>query len=124
MLHSLERAVSLKVTAALFLTLPLATWAEVSDKEPSTAHIWLVGFLAALLCFAGVRYRRWLAPVLAALPAFWFVSLLVEIHSPDVGPHLYAEQGPLYYVQAYLSLGLFVSGVILGWRLNRRRRET
>jgi hypothetical protein len=66
------------------------------------------------------RLRRWLVPVAAALPALWFFSLFLEIHAADVGPVLYAEQGSLYYLNAYLALTAAACGAAWGWRHGRR----
>jgi len=123
MLYPLDRALSLKVGVGLLLFIPGAVFAEVSDKEPSLLSVWAMGAVAAIICFVGTYFYKWLAPLLAVLPLLWFASLLVEIHSADVGPYLYAEQGLSYYVQSYLSLTLFISGIILGLVMNKRRRK-
>ncbi|MEJ8849428.1 hypothetical protein [Variovorax rhizosphaerae] len=84
-------------------------------------HIWGFGIAACVACFLVGCWRRWFGLVLAIMPAVWFVSLLLEIHSADVGPYLYNEQGSAYYVQAYLALALFVAGVVLGALRSRKR---
>ncbi|MDR3300854.1 MAG: hypothetical protein LBU43_12890 [Candidatus Accumulibacter sp.] len=96
--------------------------AEVSDKEPSLLFIWGLGATAAVICFIGACFQKWLVPVFAAFPLFWFVSFYVEIHSTDIGSYLYTEQGIYYYVQSYLSFTLFLSGIFLGLILNRQRK--
>ncbi len=123
MLHPSNRALSFKLVLAALSFVPTIAFAEVSDKEPTLLYVWLVGIVASLVCLAGTYYRRWLAPILAALPFLWFASLLIEIHSADVGPYLYAEQGMTYYVQTYLSLAVFVAGLLLGLFLNGRRNS-
>lgn len=123
MLHPSNRALLVKLAFVALSFIPAFAFAEVSDKEPTVLYVWLVGIIAALVCLLGTYYRRWLAPILAALPLLWFASLLIEIHSADVGPYLYAEQGMTYYVQAYLSLAIFVAGVLLGLFLNGRRNS-
>jgi hypothetical protein len=122
MLHPSYHTLLSKV-ALLLMLVPVAASAEVSDKEPSILYVWGVGAAASVVCFLGSYYRRWLAPVIAALPALWFASLFMEIHSEDISPHLYNEQGLAYYVQAYLALAFFVFGVILGLLVNKRRRS-
>lgn len=123
MLYSSDRALPQKIALSLLLLVPTAALAEVSDKVPSLLFVWALGSIAAVICFVGAYFHRWLAPVLAVLPLLWFASLLTEIHSADVGPYLHAEQGLSYYVQSYLSLVLFISGVILGLVMNKRRRN-
>lgn len=105
---------------ALLLTCPCIAYAEVSDKEPSFLCIWMTGLGAALLCMLTGRLRRWLVPVAAAFPALWFLSLFLEIHSADVGPALYAEQGGMYYLHAYLALGVMACGAAWGWQYGRK----
>ena len=122
MLHPSYCSLSKEVIAALLL-MPALAYAEVSDKEPSALYIWSVGAMAAAVCFLGTYYRNWLLALLAPLPALWFISLFLEIHSADVSVALYQEQGLLYYVQAYLSLALFVLGGGAGWFLNKRRKN-
>jgi hypothetical protein len=124
MLHPPYRTVLSKVVPILLMLVPVAASAEVSDKEPSILCVWGVGAAASVVCFLGSCYRRWLAPGIAALPAVWFASLFMEIHSEDVGPHLYNEQGLAYYVQAYLALAFFVFGVILGLLQTAKRLLT
>ena len=108
----------------VLLAVPTAAIAEVSDKEPTLLWLWGLGATAAIICCIGACFCRWLIPVLAAYPFLWFVSFFIEIHAPDIGHALYLEQGILYYVQAYLSFILFLSGIILGLALNHRRRNS
>ena len=119
MLHASYRSLFGKVALTLFLFAPLTALAEVSDKVPSVFYMWCVGAVSSIACFMVSYYRRWLAPVLGILPALWFASLLWEIHSSDVGIHLYREQGVSYYAQAYMALILFISGAVLGWVKNK-----
>ena len=108
--------------AGLWAFLPELAFAEVSDKVEGTATIWAVGVIAALMCFAAGRYRRWLLFPLAAIPLAWFVALYFELHSADVGPALMNEQGIGYFVQAYLAGAVFLLGCALGWLAHRRRK--
>lgn len=122
MLHSADRALSTKIALCL-LAFPTHALAEVSDKEPSVFCMWSVGVVAALVCYFGSRHRRWLALVLGGLPALWYGSLFMEIHSADIRTHLYVEQGAAYYVQAYLSFTIFVLGLAAGLVANRRKND-
>lgn len=122
MLHPSVRARLAKVAVCLLL-FPSAAFAEVSDKEPSLSFVWTVGAVAAVICFFGAYFRKWLAPILAAVPLLWFVGFFLEIHSEDIGPYLYAEQGLSYYIQSYLSLAVFIFGIVFGLLLNKRREN-
>ncbi|WP_143745874.1 hypothetical protein [Massilia sp. KIM] len=93
----------------------------MSDKEPASSLFWCIGIAAALLCLVTARFKPWLG-LLAFLPAaLWFTSLFLEIHSPDVGPHLLREQGAVYYWQAYASLFIALCGLLLGYVWHKRR---
>jgi hypothetical protein len=122
-MRSTVRALLEKAAFVLPLLAPSAAMAEVSDKEPSLVFVWALGSVASIVCFVGTYFRWRLAPILAALPLLWFASLFMEIHSADVGPHLYAEQGLSYYIQSYLSLAIFMAGLVLGLIMNKRRRN-
>lgn len=115
MLHASYRSLFAKVTLILSLLAPLEALAEVSDKVPSIPYVWSVAAISSVVYFLASRYRRSLALVLGTLPAVWFASLLLEIHSSDVGMYLYREQGISYYAHAYAALILLVSSAIFGW---------
>lgn len=120
MFHSPYRTLPSLLSSGLLMTLPCIAYAEVSDKVPSSLDIWLFGLGAALLCVLAGRLRRWLVLVVCIAPALWFFSLLMEIHSPDVGPALYAEQGKMYYLHAYLALIAMTAGAAWSWQKGRR----
>ena len=120
--HSADRALSktLIILATTFY-LPCA-YAEVIDKVPTLSFIWGVAIASGVVCFITTYFRRWLL-ILAALPAVWFLSLFLEIHSPDVGPALLVEAGRGYIVQTYLAaLSVVILGA-LGWILNATKRR-
>lgn len=120
MLHSTDRTI-LKLAAFALGVFPHVALAEVSDKEPASSLFWCIGIAAALLCLVTARFKPWLG-LLAFLPAaLWFTSLFLEIHSPDVGPHLLREQGVVYYWQAYASLFIALCGLLLGYVWHKRR---
>ncbi|HWV14157.1 MAG TPA: hypothetical protein VN030_01915, partial [Cellvibrio sp.] len=114
MLYSFDGRLFRKRAISLLVFFPTTVFAEVSDKEPSLFFVWAVGVVAAVICFVSACFRKWLALALAVLPLLWFISFFMDIHSADVGPFLYAEQGLSYYIQSCLSLILFISGTVLG----------
>lgn len=120
MLHSSHRAVLMLAGSIVMLT-PSFVLAEVSDKEPAAGLFWVVGAAAAFFCFLAARFKPWLGLAVFAFPMLWFISLFLELHSADVGPHLLIEQGNVYYMQAYASFGLALGGLIVG--LLRRRKN-
>ncbi|MEQ9107059.1 MAG: hypothetical protein RLO04_06300 [Limnobacter sp.] len=74
-----------------------------------------MGFL-----FAGVALRiHWALFVLALVyPALWFVSLLMDLHSFDLGPAIVAEAGQSYLMNAHVAAILWLLGVVglLVWK--------
>jgi hypothetical protein len=105
----------------MWLAIPSTVMAEVSDKEPTLFCVWGLGATVAIVCCMASCFRRWLVPLVAAFPFFWFIGFFMEIHSVDIYPALYDEQGISYYVQSYLSFALFLSGVVFGLILNRHK---
>ena len=101
--------------------IPLQFLAEVGDKEPSVAKIWLV---FAVLGFAGALFSRvrWWASLLV-LPgvAFCALAVLGEITDPYVGPAIRSELGLSYVMQSIVAIA---TGVLLpvmaAWHVKRR----
>jgi len=119
MLRPSHRAI-LPQLALVILLHPCAALAEVSDKEPTAGLFWTLGLGSAMLCLFGTRIKPWLGAAFFALALLWFVSLFLEIHSSDVGPHLLREQGAAYYWQAYAAFGTVVGGFVIGYFWRRR----
>lgn len=92
--------------------LPLCAHAEVLDKLPQIQDMWLYAALGFL--FAGVALRiHWALFVLALVyPALWFVSLLMEVHSFDLGPAIVAEAGQSYSINAHAAAIVWLLGVV------------
>lgn len=122
MLHSTDRALS-KALIVLVTTFYLpSAYAEVLDKVPTLSHIWGVAIASGVVCLVVTYFRRWLL-ILVAFPAAWFLSLFLEIHSPDVGPALLIEAGRGYIAQAYLAALSVIALGVLGWILNAQKRR-
>lgn len=113
MIHSTYRRV-LKPAGVMMILMPISVFAEVSDKEPAAELFWIVGASAAALCLVSARYKSWLGMIMFLPVALWFSSLFAELHSADVCPHLRAEQGRTYYLQAYGAFGLVLIGLLFG----------
>jgi hypothetical protein len=92
--------------------LPLCAHAEVLDKLPQIQDMWLYAALGFL--FAGVALRiHWALFVLALVyPALWFVSMLMEVHSFDLGPAIVAEAGQSYSINAHAAAIVWLLGVV------------
>jgi len=105
----------------ILTTTPGSAFAEVSDKEPTSGELWLAGLIVAMLCFAAACFRPKLGAAAAAAFCLWGLSIILEIHSPDIMPYLRAEQGISYYVQAYIAFSLPFCGIALGVICRRRK---
>ena len=121
MLYPTYRA-PLSLIGLVVLLIPGTAAAEVSDKEPVVSLFWTVGVIAALLCLALSRLKPWLGFLVFTPATVWFISLFMELHSADVGPYLWLEQGSTYYLQAYAAFGLVLIGLVFGLLWYRRRR--
>lgn len=122
MLHTTHRALSQALIICAAVLIPGVGHAEVSDKLPTLAQIWVIAVSAGLICLVAGYFRGWLAALIAVLPIGWFLSLFSEMHSVDIGPALMAEAGWAYYVHAYLAVLLMVVLGCVGWMLGKRRR--
>jgi hypothetical protein len=104
----------------LFLTLAASglAYAEVMDKEPSLMQNTVWGLVGSALCLLVARFKPWLLLVVVPLPAFYFLSLLSEIHDPFVRPAMLSEAGKLYICNAYGLGGLMLASIFSGlwWR--------
>jgi hypothetical protein len=119
MLHSTDRAI-LNLAVLTILAYPATVFSEVSDKEPSADLFWKIGLAAAIVCFVGTRIKPWLGIICFIPVALWFGTLFLELHSPDVGPHLRLEQGAAYFLQAYAAFGLPLCGLLAGYFWHRK----
>ena len=61
--------------------------------------------------------------IVAIFPAVWFLSLFLEIHSPDVGPALLIEAGLSYIAQVYLAAFSVIALGAIGCFLNTKKRR-
>lgn len=118
--HSAHCTLSKALIAFLAIIYLPSAYAEVIDKVPNLALIWGVAIASGIACLLATYYRRWLL-ILAILPAVWFLSLFLEIHSPDVGPALLVEAGRSYIAQAYLAGFVVIVLGVLGWVLNAKK---
>lgn len=124
MLYPINRFLRKSLSVVILLAticFPGIACAEVSDKTPSLQYIWIVAISSGLVCLAAAYIKRWLLFFVAVFPLVWFVSLFLEIHSPDVGPALLAEAGYSYFVQAYLAIFVVCVLGTVGWLLHKKR---
>jgi hypothetical protein len=120
MLHSTHRAI-LNLAVLTVLVYPATVFAEVSDKEPSADLFWKIGLAAAIICLVGARMKPWLGIICFVPAALWFAGLFLELHSPDVGPHLRIEHGAAYFLQAYAAFVLSLCGLFAGYVWHYKR---
>jgi hypothetical protein len=85
------------------MRLELFVVAEVMDKEPTLASLWVAAVFCSAIGFALVRFRPWLLIAAVAVAAWLALRILPEIYDPFVGPAIRAEAGLKYVVQAQIA---------------------
>lgn len=108
-------------TALATAGMPATALAEVTDKIPTLPEIWGCAALAALALLLAMRLKPRLSWLILPLLGLWFTTLLLEVHSADVGPAIVSERGVGYVVQVYLAGGLAVVAGWIGWRWRKGR---
>jgi hypothetical protein len=93
--------------------------AEIVDKEPTLATLWLVASVLSVASFLACRSRRWPALIAVPLIAVWAFALISELHSADVGPAIVHELGRSYVIQSYIAA--FVPLLFVLFSLSRNR---
>ena len=84
----------------LIVVTPGLAFAEVMDKEPGTAEIWMWAIGGGLAAGVAWCVRAWLGALATAALAPFFVSLWSEISDPFVGAAIRAETGTAYVTTA------------------------
>ncbi len=94
--------------AAIFALLLLAApaWAEVMDKEPTRAGLWLTAVVVSAAGLVAWRWKGWAGAVVSVVGLPWVWSFHWELVDPWVGPAIRHEAGPEYVRQAYASMML------------------
>ena len=93
-------------TVALVLVIVAPVAAEVMDKEPTVAEMWLWAIGSGALAFLVWRWRWWLGAVFSFVAVSAMFSQYQEINDPFVGPAIIAEAGTGYVTQFYLSTAI------------------
>jgi hypothetical protein len=100
-----------KLTLIAGCVFPLLAHAEVLDKIAQPLDMWLHALLGIAIAFVGLRIHWVLFLVTIGYPVLWFASLLMDLHSFDLGPAIRAEAGPAYSVNAYAASAIWLTGV-------------
>ena len=112
---------SMKNLPAIFLLLPAAAMAEVSDKLPSMSQLWAQGAVVSAVLLILIWRNIWFSILGAAAAVLFRVMSYDSLADPFVGPAIITEQGNLYVFSSYGSVALIVLGSALGCVLNRKR---
>jgi hypothetical protein len=94
--------------------------AEVSDKIPSFARLWIQGAGAAIVGLLAARYTRWwwLVPIaFAALLLFGTWDMFADKHLAEAIRH---EQGANYELVAWISAAFPIAATLVGYLVRRR----
>lgn len=80
--------------------------AEIRDKMPDAAGVWIGVVLYALVAAGAARWRSWLAGIMATAALVFDVLLFEGIFNPRFYPSVLRELGRWYVVQIVLA-GIF-----------------
>jgi hypothetical protein len=108
----------------ILLAVPTAAVAEVMDKEPSLAHMWVFAAIASAIAFVACRWNPWLVLACAPIPLLYLVSFVLEVTDSHVGPAIVAEAGLSYGVLGGGAFLMIAVAHILGIVMWRRRHLT
>ena len=112
------------IITAIILLLVSAdiSYAEVMDKEPSIAQIYIYGLIGAALIVFTARLKPWLLLVVAPLPFLYFIGMIFEINDPYVGPAILNEAGVFYFISTYLITALLLVCVVASITIMHRKK--
>lgn len=107
----------------LFLLLPSSAFAEVSDKVPSIARLWIQGLIVGIAGFFAARYRIWVGLVICLISFFICVATYEVLSDPFVGPAIRLEQGNAYVISVYGSIFLILAPLLAGFILKYKSKK-
>ena len=97
--------------------------AEVMDKLPSVAAIWVSCLGGAVVIFAVCRFLHW-SLIAASLAVALLYTIFVVVESYELGAENLREAGPFYLASTYITLALIWAGAIAGFYLRRKRSQS
>jgi len=97
--------------------------AEVMDKEPPLARVWLFAIGAAVVMFVLALIGKRSVVAVGPLSLLLAYATVSETWDPYVGPAIIEEAGHAYVVQCHLAAGLIVVGAITGAVMAFRRHS-
>ena len=101
----------------------MPVYAEVSDKMASISHLWIQGFVGAIILFVLIRWSIWFS-ILGVVIVFLFSVISYQtLSDPFVGTAIIKEQGTPYIFATYGSVLLMAVGCLAGLILNRKRNK-
>jgi hypothetical protein len=116
----MKKPLTLAITSTVVALYAPTILAEVSDKIPSLARLWVLGAGTAIVGFLTARYTRWwwLMPIaFAVLLLFGAWDMFADEHLADAIRH---EQGANYEPVAWLLAVLPLAATLLGYVARRR----
>jgi hypothetical protein len=103
------------------VTFPLF-FAEVLDKEPTAATIWLAYGTLSVAGFFVCRWRPWCFALFGPVNSFAAWASMSELWDRYVGPEILRESPPLF-VQWHLALVFALAGPVAGLILGLQKYE-
>ena len=116
----MKKLLPLAIASSLAALYAPAIFAEVSDKIPSFAGLWVEGAGAAIVGFLAARFTRWwwLVPIaFSALLIFSAWDMFADKHLAEA---IRTEHGHKYEIVAWLSAVLPIAAILLGYLARRR----
>ena len=111
------------IAVSLAMVLIPEAHAEVSDKMPTIAELWIQGAIIGAALFFAARWKVWLAVISLTVAVLLAYGAYDLVNDPYIGPAIRAEQGARYVAAAYGSGIIPVGAVILGLCLAYRRKH-
>lgn len=98
--------------------------AEINDKMPDAAGVWIGVTLYALVAAGAARWRPWTAGVTAVVALAFDALLFDDIFDPNFYPSVLEELGRWYVVQLVLAGAVAVlAPVVVAVVTSRRLRD-
>ena len=117
----MKKPLVLAIASTLIALYAPTIFAEVSDKIPSFARLWIQGAGAAIVGFLAARFTRWgwLVPIaFSALLLFSAWDMFADKHLAEA---IRREQGANYELVAWISAALPLAATLLGYLARRRQ---
>jgi hypothetical protein len=116
----MKKPLVLAIASTFVVLYAPSIFAEVSDKIPSFARLWVEGAGAAIVGFLAARYTRWLWLIPIAFAALLLLGAWDMFADKHLAEAIRHEQGTNYEFVAWLAAVLPIAATLLGYLARRR----